>query len=175
MAMKSGIKSLSTEMEKHGGVLDENIELTKEQNETKNTLELALGREIKSTEDLNEAIKLYNKKNEEAKSKNNKLKDSIKSLKDIMDEHNGVLDSNVTLTNDQVEAKKELEKYLGTEITNMNQLNSAMAEHTNQLNKNTVAKKANILIENKKATDAAQKLLNEIIAEQDKQKNSTRL
>ena len=141
----------------------------------KNTLELALGREIKSTEDLNEAIKLYNQKNEEAKSKNNKLKDSIQSLKDIMDKHNGVLDSNVTLTNEQVEAKKELEKYLGTEITNMNQLNSAMAEHTNQLNKNTVAKKANILTENKKATDSAQKLLNEIIAEQDKQKNSTKL
>ena len=92
MAMKSGIKSLSTEMKKHGGVLDKNIELTKEQNETKNTLELALGREIKSTEDLNEAIKLYNQKNEEAKSKNNKLKDSIQSLKDIMDKHNGVLD-----------------------------------------------------------------------------------
>ena len=163
MAMKSGIKSLSTEMEKHGGVLDKNTELTKEQNETKNTLELALGREIKSTEDLNEAIKLYNQKNEEAKSKNNKLKDSIQSLKDVMDKHNGVLDSNVTLTNDQIEAKKELEKYLGTEITNMNQLNSAMAEHTNQLNKNTVAKKANILTENKKATDSAQKLLNQII------------
>lgn len=175
MAIKSGIKSLSTEMEKHGGVLDKNIELTKEQNETKNTLELALGREIKSTEDLNEAIKLYNQKNEEAKSKNNKLKDSIQSLKDVMDKHNGVLDSNVTLTNDQIEAKKELEKYLGTEITNMNQLNSAMAEHTNQLNKNTVAKKANILTENKKATDSAQKLLNQIIAEQDKQKNSTKL
>ena len=50
-----------------------------------------------------------------------------------------------------------------------------MAEHTNQLNKNTVAKKANILTENKKATDSAQKLLNEIIAEQDKQKNGTKL
>ena len=92
-----------------------------------------------------------------------------------MDKHNGVLDSNVTLTNEQVEAKKELEKYLGTEITNMNQLNSAMAEHTNQLNKNTVAKKANILTENKKATDATEKLLNQIQAEQDKQKNSTNL
>lgn len=72
------------------------------------------------------------------------FKNSLNSLSSVMTEHNGSLSENVVLTDKQIEAKKKLEKFTGTEITNLTELAKAQKQYNKYLELTGIYEKASI-------------------------------
>ena len=90
------------------------------------------------------ALWIYNKRKDELAEKDKKINSSLETLKTLMESNNGVLTDNIALTNDQLEAKKKLEAFYGTEITNLGELAKAQEQYNKHLELTAIYEKANI-------------------------------
>ena len=108
---------------------------------------------------LSVALGLYISKSREIKKADEDLKKGINDLRDSMVKNNGVVSDSLVLTDNQIESKKKLEKYLGTEITNLNQLSKAQAQYNMHLEKQQLIEQAN---EQQRKVNKSSDLLNDI-------------